>query len=247
MIDESIKKNADDENEIRDLADFVDLSQNVVTPIAVLPPMTADALVGAFSNIVKRGHASQVALTPDEDAVIRAQVFEEGDVYMTEKPFDGYRASRYIMDFYDTNERGICSRMHLHTGARLVRMMTGSDTVIRVSSLSPLLLTYIEGVTPIIPETFQDALPDAPAGCERTRYNLIVPKNSIVDMQIPRGTSHQFNAIGNKAVIDTVHPEESIEVFREKMSGLRMMAQTIFLAEQMPASEACAIDGVFNK
>ncbi|ATB36154.1 hypothetical protein CYFUS_001568 [Cystobacter fuscus] len=42
-------------------------------------------------------------------------------------------------------------------------------------------------------------------------------------MQIPRGVSHQFNAVGPHAVIDSVHPEESIETLREGMSGYRGM------------------------
>lgn len=59
-------------------------------------------------------------------------------------------------------------------------------------------------------------------------------------MQIPRGVSHQFNAVGEHAVIDSVHPEESVETFREKMTGYRMMAQTVFLADVLPASDTCA-------
>ncbi|HEX7303508.1 hypothetical protein [Lentzea sp.] len=59
-------------------------------------------------------------------------------------------------------------------------------------------------------------------------------------MQIPRGVSHQFNAVGPNAVIDPVHPEESIEALREGMSDCRMMAQTIFLAEEKSSSETCA-------
>ena len=70
---------------------------------------------------------------------------------------------------------------------------------------------------------------------------MIVPPCSWVDMQIPRGVSHQFNANGPQAVIDSVHPEESIETFREQMSGYKMMAQTIFLAEDRPPKEACEL------
>lgn len=36
-------------------------------------------------------------------------------------------------------------------------------------------------------------------------------------------------------VIDSVHPEESIEVFREQMSGYKTMAQTVFLTATFPA------------
>jgi hypothetical protein len=64
-------------------------------------------------------------------------------------------------------------------------------------------------------------------------------------MQIPRGVSHQFNADGPNAVIDSVHPEESIETLREGMSGYRMMAQTIFLAEdRLPAGTCISTDSV---
>jgi hypothetical protein len=62
-------------------------------------------------------------------------------------------------------------------------------------------------------------------------------------MQIPRGISHQFNADGPNAVIDSVHPEESIEILREGMSGYRMMAQTIFLAEQKSPGDTCLDNG----
>ena len=242
MNAEPMKVHADDENEIHDVAAFVDPAQNVVTPVLQLPPQLSLPLVQAFAAIVRRAHVSDAATTPDEDGITRAQVFEEGDVYMLEKPFDGYFSSRYLMDFYDAHERGICSRMHLHTGLRFVRMMTGPDTVIRVGSLSPFVVTDVPGVTPFQPEQFTDDLPDLPPGVQRTRYNLVVPPNSFVDMQIPRGVSHQFNALGPHAVIDSVHPEESIETFRERMSGYRMMAQTIFLTEDRPAAESCTLE-----
>ncbi|GAA5513622.1 hypothetical protein Dcar01_02366 [Deinococcus carri] len=235
-----MKAHPDDENEIHDVAGFVDPAQNVVTPVLRLSADLAGQIVWAFARIVQAAHGSRAARTPDEDGIIRAQEFEEGDVYMLEKPFDGYVSSRYLMDFYDVTERGICSRMHLHTGLRFVRMMTGPGTTIRVGSLSPFLVTNIPGVTPFVPEQFEDDMPDLPVGVRRTRYNLVVPENSFVDMQIPRGVSHQFNALGPNAVIDSVHPEESIETFRERMSGFRMMAQTIFLTEDRPDASSCA-------
>ncbi|WP_433198118.1 hypothetical protein ACQP1G_03035 [Nocardia sp. CA-107356] len=239
MSDPRIKHRADDENEIHDLADFVDAGRNVVTPVAQFPPAVAEVIVRAFAQIVRNAKASRAATVPDADGVIRSQTFEEGDVYLIETPFDGFFADRYIMDFYNAEERGICSRMHLHTGLRFVRMMTGPDTHIRVGSLSPFRVTDVVGVTPFAPSEFEDELPDTPPGLHRTRYNLIVPACSFVDMQIPRGVSHQFNAIGPHAVIDSVHPEESIEVFREQMSGLKMMAQTVFLAEELPDAASC--------
>ncbi|GAA0508543.1 hypothetical protein [Deinococcus depolymerans] len=240
MTLDPMKQHADDENEIHDVAAFVDPARNVVTPVLQLSAELASQVVWAFARIVRASHASRAARSPDLDGIIRAQEFEEGDVYMLEKPFDGYASSRYLMDFYDVTERGICSRMHLHTGTRFVRMMTGPGTTIRVGSLSPFIVTDVKGVTPFMPEQFTDDLPDLPDGVQRTRYNLVVPENSFVDMQIPRGVSHQFNAIGPNAVIDSVHPEESIEVFRERMSGFRMMAQTIFLTEDRPDVSSCA-------
>ncbi|MGY4100217.1 hypothetical protein ACW2Q0_11790 [Nocardia sp. R16R-3T] len=239
MSDPRIKQHADDENEIHDLAGFVDAGCNVVTPVAQFPPEVAAVVVQTFAQIVRNARASRAATVPDADGITRSQTFEEGEVYMIESPFDGFFADRYIMDFYDAEERGICSRMHLHTGMRFVRMMTGPDTHIRVSSLSPFRVTHIEGVTPFAPNQFEDDLPDTPPDLHRTRYNLIVPPCSFVDMQIPRGVSHQFNAIGQHAVIDSVHPEESIEVFREQMSGFKMMAQTVFLAEELPDAASC--------
>ncbi|MEV2225726.1 hypothetical protein AB0E01_38520 [Nocardia vinacea] len=239
MSDPRIKHHADDENEIHNLAEFVDAGRNVVTPVAQFPPEVAAVVVQAFAQIVRNAKASRAATVPDADGIIRSQTFEEGDVYMIESPFDGFFADRYIMDFYNAEERGICSRMHLHTGLRFVRMMTGPDTHIRVSSLSPFRVTDVAGVTPFAPNQFEDDLPDTPPGLHRTRYNLLVPPCSFVDMQIPRGVSHQFNAIGPHAVIDSVHPEESIEVFREQMSGFKMMAQTVFLAEELPDSATC--------
>ncbi|GGR68082.1 hypothetical protein GCM10008959_32700 [Deinococcus seoulensis] len=239
MTLDPMKQHADDENEIHDVAAFVDPARNVVTPVLQLSAELAGQVVWAFARVVRAAHASREARSPDPDGIIRAQEFEEGDVYMLEKPFDGYESSRYLMDFYDVTERGICSRMHLHTGTRFVRMMTGPGTTIRVGSLSPFVVTDVQGVTPFVPEQFEDDLPDLPEGTQRTRYNLVVPENSFVDMQIPRGVSHQFNAIGPNAVIDSVHPEESIEVFRERMSGFRMMAQTIFLTEDRPDVSSC--------
>lgn len=234
-----MKHYADDENEIHNVAAHQDPGRNVVTPVLQLSAELASQMVWAFARIVRAAHASRDARSPNLDGIIRAQEFEEGDVYMLEAPFDGYESSRYLMDFYDVTERGICSRMHLHTGTRFVRMMTGPDTTIRVGSLSPFIVTNVRGVTPFQPEQFEDLLPDLPDDIQCVRYNLIVPENSFVDMQIPRGVSHQFNAVGPNAVIDSVHPEESIEVFRERMSGFRMMAQTIFLTEDRPDVSSC--------
>lgn len=238
-----MKADADAVDEVIDLVDFTDASHNVVTPVLRLEPDVALAVVSAFAAVVTRGKASTAATTPDEDGVTRSQVFEEGDVYMIDKPFDDYVADRYIMDFYDVIDRDLCSRMHLHTGLRLVRIMTGPDTQVRVSSLSPIIVTDAPGVTDFQLEAFTDGLPDTEPGMDRTRYNVIVPPCAFVDMQVPRGVSHQFNAIGPHAVIDSVHPEESIEVFRESMSGYRMMAQTQFLADALPNAESCALDG----
>ncbi|ARQ68481.1 hypothetical protein [Streptomyces marincola] len=235
-----MKVDADAENEVRDVAAFTDAARCVVTPVLRLPEDVALAVVGAFARVVRDAKASAAATAPDGEGIVRSQTFEEGDVYMLEAPFDGFFADRYLMDFYNVRERDLCSRMHVHTGLRFVRMMTGPDTRIRVSSLSPFDVTHVEGVTPFVPHTFEDDLPDAPAGVRRTRHNLVVPPCSFVDVQIPRGVSHQFNAVGEHAVIDSVHPEESIETFRERMSGYRMMAQTVFLAEELPPAATCA-------
>lgn len=236
-----MKRRPDDENEVHDIANFSDPDQVVVTPVLTLPPEAATVVTDAFMKIVRDAHKNEHCTTPNEDGITRAQVFEEGDVYMLEAPFDGYFADRYLMDFYNIEERRICSRMHLHTGLRFVRMMTGPGTVIRVSSLSPFKVVRIPGITPFEPEQFEDILPDTPEGVVRTRYNLIVGECQFVDLQIPRGVSHQFNAIGPAAVIDSVHPEESIETLRENMSGFKMMAQTMFLAEDRPSVKHCIL------
>lgn len=235
-----MKHEANAENEVHDVAEFTDAARNVVTPVLQLPDDIALAVVNAFTKVVRDAKRSASATTADNDGITRFQTFEEGDVYMLEAPFDDFFADRYLMDFYNVEERGVCSRMHMHTGLRFVRMMTGPDTRIRVSSLSPFEITGVAGVTPFTLRSFEDPLPDTPPGVVRTRYNLVVPPCSFVDMQIPRGVSHQFNAVGEHAVIDSVHPEESVETFREKMSGFRMMAQTVFLADELPASDTCA-------
>jgi hypothetical protein len=234
-----LKTNPDLEDEIRDVRRFHDAGFCHVTPVATFPPEVGQAVVDSLCNIVRAAHNNEATSIPDENGIVRAQIFEEGDVYMLAAPFEGYFADRYIMDFYDVNERDTCSRMHLHTGLRFVRMMTGPGTRIRVASLSPFRVTNVPGVTPFQPPTFIDELPDAPNAERIARYNLIVDENSWVDMQIPRGVSHQFNAIGPNAVIDSVHPEESIEILREEMSSYNMTAQTIFLSQQMSAAESC--------
>ena len=91
-------------------------------------------------------------------------------------------------------------------------------------------------------ETLEDFTDEVSSdGQQVRRFNVVVPPNSWVDMQIPRGVSHQFNADGPNAVIDSVHPEESIETLREHMSGYKMMAQTVFLAEQKNPSASCEL------
>ncbi|MFI6314180.1 hypothetical protein ACIBEK_29095 [Nocardia fusca] len=94
-----------------------------------------------------------------------AQTFEEGDVYLLETPFEGFFADRYLMDFYDAAERGICSRMHLHTGLRFVRMMTGPATHIRVGALSPFVVTDVPGVTPSGPSASPTTCPTPRPAC----------------------------------------------------------------------------------
>lgn len=239
MSDTRIKEAPDAENEVQDVRTFSDEGRCRITPVAQFAPEVSEAITNTLMTIVRRAHKSTAALNGDEQGITRAQGFEEGDVYMLESPFEGYFASRYLMDFYDVAQRDICSRMHLHTGLRFVRMMTGPETVIRVSSLSQFEITRVEDVTDMKLELFSDSLPDAPVGGPQVRYNVVVPQNSWVDIQIPRGVSHQFNAIGPHAVIDSVHPEESIETLREQMSGFKMMAQTVFLAESRPTSESC--------
>lgn len=236
-----LKRSPDDENEIIDLVSFRDEGVCRATAVARFPSDVAKAVVSTLIDIVRTAHRTPESLAKDSDGIIRAQVFEEGDVYMLETPFDGFTADRYLMDFYDVNERDICSRMHLHTGLRFVRMMTGPGTQIRVSSLAPIRLGSHAAGSSFEPESFTDQLPGMPEGQLRTRYNIVVPENSWMDIQIPRATSHQFNAIGPYAVIDSVHPEESVETFRERMSGYKMMAQTQFLAEERPPAQSCAL------
>lgn len=241
MTTATMKRTPDDENEVHDVLNFRDPAHCVVTPVAQFTPDVAQAVTDTLRALVQSAHHSPAATRPDHDGITRAQTFEEGEVYMLAAPYDQYEADRYLMDFYDVVDRDICSRMHLHTGLRFVRMMTGPDTRIRVSSLSPLRITHIAGVTTFTPETFTDDHPDVPDGHQRTRHNLIVPPNSWADMQVPRGVSHQFNAHGPHAVIDSVHPEESVETFRERMSGYKMMAQTIFLADEQPPADSCRL------
>lgn len=237
----TMKRHPDDENEVHDVLTFSDPGQCTVTPVAQFAPAVALTITDALRGLVQAAHRAPAATSPDVDGITRAQTFEEGDVYMLASPYDGYEADRYLMDFYDVTDRGICSRMHLHTGLRFVRMMTGPGTHIRVSSLAPIRITDVPGVTTFTPDTFTDDHPDVPDGHQRDRYNLVVPENSWADMQVPRGVSHQFNAHGPHAVIDSVHPEESIETFRERMSGYRMTAQTIFLADERPPAHTCQL------
>jgi len=239
-----LKKSPDNQNEVADVGQHRDPMRCRVTPVARFEPAVSHAIVATLTGIVRAAHGAEQATRRDADGIVRAQTFEEGDVYMLETPFEGYFADRYLMDFYDVNEREICSRMHLHTGLRFVRMMTGPDTRIRVSSLAPIDVVRVDGVTPFALSAFVDEVPDQPDDADLRRYNLVVPENSWVDMQIPRGVSHQFNAVGPNAVIDSVHPEESIETFREQMSGYRMMAQTVFLADRLPHADTCR-QGVF--
>ncbi|WP_233361091.1 hypothetical protein [Streptomyces sp. GMR22] len=237
-----MKRSPDHEDEILDIRGHRDPDRNRLTPVVQLPPETALTVVDALSGLVRAAHREEGERPTPAGEPKRAQVFEEGDVFMLEPPFPGFFADRYLMDFYDTAARDICSRMHLHTGLRFVRMMTGPDTTIRVSSLSPITVRPPTGrFAPL--SCFADDLPGTPDGVRRERHNVIVPPNAWVDMQIPRGVSHQFNAVGPNAVIDSVHPEESIETLREGMSGYRMMAQTIFLAKDRGPAATCADTG----
>ncbi|MEU4219867.1 hypothetical protein [Actinoplanes sp. NPDC026623] len=235
-----LKSDPDSTNEVHAFTEFADQGVCRLTPVTAFDSHTAQTIVDALGNLVRAAHASGTATVPDREGIIRAQTFEEGDVYMLESPFTGFFADRYLMDFYDVTSRGMCSRMHFHTGLRFVRMMTGNETHIQVSSLSPLrILDGPAGSAPIAIESFVDDLPDINGDGKVTRYNAVIPPNTWADLQIPRGTSHQFNAFGPNAIIDSVHPEESIETLREEMSGFRMMAQTVFLGADNPSGVLC--------
>lgn len=238
-VRDRMKVDPDATDEVHELRSHRDPCRCRVTPVARFEPAVAQAVVDALASVVRRAHDAPAATSPDLDGIVRAQVFEEGDVYMLAAPFDDYFADRYLMDFYDVVERDVCSRMHLHTGLRFVRIMTGLATTVRVSSLSPFDFVEVAGVTPFTLERFVDTMPDVTGGTPVPRHNFMVPESSWVDMQVPRGVSHQFNAIGPNAVIDSVHPEESIETIRERMSGYRMTAQTIFLAARRPDASTC--------
>lgn len=237
-----MKRNPAAENELRSGNAHHDAAQNVVTPVVRFEPAVALAIVQALGGIVRAAHAQDLVRPLSEGRLKRAQVFEEGHVYLLEPPFEGFFADRYLMDFYDSRERDLCSRMHIHTGLRFVRMMTGPGTAIRVSSFSPLVIADAVGWSGDELRQFEDLEPTLRGRSARARYNVVVPENSWVDMQIPRGVSHQFNADGPNAVIDSVHPEESLETLREGMSEYKMMAQTIFLASANPAGSTCALD-----
>lgn len=235
-----MKLSPDNENEIVVAAHHEDPQANVLTPVVQFAPPVAQALVDGLAALVREAHAAETRSPTAPGEIRRAQIFEEGDVYMLESPFDGFFADRYLMDFYDARSRDMCSRMHMHTGLRFVRMMTGNATTIRVSSYTAFIVAPSVGWQGGELEMFADVDP-AEEAAGRTRFNAIVPPNSWVDMQIPRGVSHQFNADGPNAVIDSVHPEESIEVLREQMSGYKMMAQTIFLAAERATRESCVL------
>lgn len=237
MVD-AMKSDPGSENEIKGLYSYADPARNRVTPVAKFEPSVAQAIVQTLAGIVQEAHRDPTALIPDENGIHRAQNFEEGDVYMLSPPFPEFFADRYLMDLYDVAERGTCSRMHIHTGLRYVRMMTGPATSIRVSSLSTFVIVNTAQARRFALHQFEDMMPPGEGSAQR-RYNLVIPENSWVDMQIPRGVSHQFNALGAYAIIDSVHPEESIETFREKMSTYKMMAQTIFLAKHRPDVSTC--------
>lgn len=239
----TMKNTPDEENEYYDVRLHRDSAQPRLTPLIQLPPTAALAVVSELAALVQEAHIRERLEPTPPGEIQRAQEFEEGEVYMAEAPFEGFFADRYIMDFYNVRARNICSRMHMHTGLRFVRMMTAPETTIRVSSLVPFVVlpTSLWKGGPL--ESFADELPGLGGTGSRERFNVIVPPNSWIDMQIPRGVSHQFNADGPNAVIDSVHPEESIEVLREQMSGYRMMAQTIFLAKERSPASTCLTTG----
>lgn len=237
-----MKQTPDNENEFIGFRGYNDPQANRLTPVIQFPPEVALEIVSRLAGLVRQAHAIESAHPTPDGEIQRAQEFEEGNVYMLEAPFEGFFADRYLMDFYDVRDRDICSRMHIHTGLRFVRMMTGPGTEIRVSSLSEILVLRSIGWKGGSLRTFTDENPTEDEQPATIRYNVVVPENSWVDMQIPRGVSHQFNADGPHAVIDSVHPEESLETLREEMSGFKMMAQTIFLAEQKNPGESCILN-----
>lgn len=233
-----MKRSPDDQNEVLDPGAHSDPDVLRLTALVQLPAAAALAVVGSIAQVVQNAHAAPATST---GSIERAQRFEEGDVFMVEQPFPGFFADRYLMDFFDARQRDACSRMHVHTGLRFVRIMTGPETLVVVSSLSEAVIEQSPGWSG---DDLERRIMSSSnrGGEQRAVHGVVVPPNSWVDVQIPRGVSHQFNADGPNAVIDSVHPEESIETLREEMSGYRMMAQTIFLAAHRDSARACLGD-----
>lgn len=214
----------------------------VVTPICTLAPAAADALTTAFANVVRTGHQDESKSKSHINglSIVRAQNFEEGAVFMVGSPWQEFAASRYVMDFYDVTDKQICARMHYHTGMRFVRFFIGTDTSVRVGFITAPAITHLLHSTSL---SLRCSTVDSPAAGKdgNARFEVILPPCSVTDMQIPAGAAHQFNATGPNAVVDTVHPEELVETNRESMSGVNMMAQTIFLRDDRDSVDRCRI------
>lgn len=221
----------------------------VVTPICALVPEAADALTEAFANVVRAGHRDKDNLPSSANglSIVRAQNFEEGAVFMVGSPWQGFAASRYVMDFYDVTDKQICARMHYHTGMRFVRFFIGTDTSVRVGfTVAPTVTQLLHSSSPSLRCSAVDPSV-AESGDGDARFEVILPPCSVTDMQIPAGAAHQFNATGPNAVVDTVHPEELVETNRESMSGVNMMAQTIFLRDDREPVDRCQITGAVTQ
>lgn len=218
-------------DEVHDIENHRDPAPVTITYMQRLDPAISAGFTHAFKQKVQSMHADPANQTPNERGNVRAQTFEEGEVAMAVEPSTSFPPDLYLMDFFDTRTREICSRMHKHTGQRFVMIFTGPDTIVQTSSLSPIVLRDTDQKTTV------DTLPLT----NETRYTYEVPPNSVVAVQVPTDVSHQFNAVGPNALIISTHIEEMTEVDREKMTRPNMMAQTIFLQDLQPKLEECGI------
>ena len=226
-----MKISPNDPNEIHDLSAHTDASPVTVTFLVQLPDTIAEGFTHAFKAKVQSMHANPANLTANARGNVRAQTFEEGEVALAVEPAKDFAPDLYIMDFYDTRTREICSRMHMHTGMRMVTIITAPETTIQISSLTPM----------VVRDTEQQPMLDRLPGDTKERHTFEVQPNCVVVVQIPTGVSHQFNAVGPGGLIISTHIEEMAEVEREKMHRPNMMAQTIFLQDLQPTLEECGI------
>ena len=197
----------------------------IITNLGNFELEAISTVIKTLALIVDRGHKINDSYAGASGSIPKAQLFEEGKVYLAVQPSTYFPTHAYMMKMTNIKEVGACTRMHVHTGPRFGFLVVGKNTSVRFASLSPVHNQNGEIIS--LPEKVE----------EEIFHILKIDAGQMVSLQIPTGTSHQFNAYGEEATMLSIHIED--HALGSKDKPLTMVGQTTFLQDHRDPLGQC--------